>query len=72
MFFVLGHILGVDKNVVQVDDDADIKKVTEDVVHKTLKSGRGIGKSERHYKPFKRTIMGAESSFPLFSFSNVN
>ena len=37
MFLVLGHILRVDQNVVQVDDDTDIKKVTEDVVDKVLK-----------------------------------
>jgi hypothetical protein len=53
VLFVLGHVIGVDQDVIKVDDDTDIKEVTKDVIHEMLKGCRGIGKSEGHYQPFK-------------------
>ena len=53
VLFVLRHVVGVDDDVVEVDDDTDIEEVTEDVVHETLKGCRGIEKSKRHHQPFK-------------------
>ena len=42
------RIVGVDENIIQVDNNTDIKHVGEDIVHKSLKSGWSIGESERH------------------------
>src|SRR5882724_866139 len=67
MGLVFGHIARVDENVVQVDDDCDIKHICENVVHKLLKGCGCIGKPFRHYQPLKRAISGSECSFPFIS-----
>ena len=72
VLFVLRHVVGVDEDVVEVDDDTDIEEVAEDVVHETLK-GRGcVGKSEGHHQPFKRAVASAEGGLPFFTFCDVN
>jgi len=40
MGFVLryGYVVGVDQNVIQVNDDNDIDHICEDVIHESLKS----------------------------------
>ena len=48
MFTMEFQIVGVDEDIIQVDNNSDIKHVGEDIVHKSLKSGRSIGKSKRH------------------------
>ena len=37
-----------------------------------LESCRSIGKSEGHNKPFKRTIVGSERSFPFITIHNTD
>ena len=37
-----------------------------------LESCRSIGKSEWHNKPFKITVVGAESSFPFITIRNMD
>jgi hypothetical protein len=49
---VLFFVIGVNEDVIQVYKDADVKQVREDVIHKSLKCSRSIGKSERHDTPF--------------------
>jgi len=49
MGLVLGYIVRVDEDVIQIDDDCDINHVSEDVVHKLLKGCGCIGKPFRHY-----------------------
>ena len=49
MGFVLRHIVRVDEDVVQLNDDCDINHVCKDVVHKSLKICGYIGKPFRHY-----------------------
>jgi len=53
MFSVYLNVVGVDEDVVEVDDNTDIKHVGEDVVHKSLERHWGIGESKRHNLPFK-------------------
>ena len=48
MFAMEFRIVEVDENIIQVDNNTDIKHVGEDIVHKSLKSGWSIGESERH------------------------
>ena len=49
MDLVLGHIVGVDEDVVQIDDDSDVDHICKSIIHKSLKSCRCIGKPFRHY-----------------------
>jgi hypothetical protein len=62
------HVFGVDEDVVEVDDDTDVKHVAENVVHEVLECGWRIGEAERHDKVFEMTVAGAESGFPFIAF----
>ena len=57
MGLVLRHIVRVDENAIQIDDDCDIDHICKNVIHKSLKSGGCISKPFRHYQPLKGTIM---------------
>ena len=72
MFLMICRIVGINEDVIQVDDHANIQEITEDVVHETLESCRSIGKSKGHNKSFKRTIAGLESSFPFITVRNTD
>src|SRR6267142_1043161 len=70
MSFVLGNVVGIDENVVQVDDDYDVNHICEDVVHESLKSCWCVSKPFRHYQPFEGTVSGSEGSLPFVSMRN--
>ena len=72
MSFVLAHIFRVNEDIVEVDDDANVEEVTENVIHEVLESSGGAHKSERHNKPFKRAIVSTESGLPFFTIGNMN
>src|SRR5467141_3555932 len=72
MSFVLGNVVGIDEDVVQIDDDYDVNHIPEDVVHKSLKSCWCISKPFRHYHPLKGTILGSEGSLPFISRCNTD
>jgi len=59
MEFVLGNIVGIDEDVIQIYDDYDVNHICENVIHKSLKSGRCISKPFRHYQPLEGTIAGS-------------
>ena len=48
MFAMEFQIVGVDEDIIQVDNNTDIEHVGEDIVHESLKSGWSIRESERH------------------------
>ena len=72
MFLVFRRFVRVDEDVVKVDGNIYVQKVTKNVVHESLESGWGIGQSERHDKPFKRTIASLEGHLPLVSVHNAD
>ena len=53
MLVMLGHVIRVDKYIIQIDHNTDIQKVGEDVVYESLEGRGSIGKTEGHYRPFK-------------------
>src|SRR5882724_11458928 len=65
--FMLGNIVGIDEDVIQIYDDYDVIHICENVVHKSLKSGGCISKPFRHYQPLKGTIAGSKCSLPFVS-----
>ena len=65
---MLGHVIGVDEDVVEVYYDINIQHVAEDVIHEALKGCGSIGKSEWDDQPLKGAIASAESGFPFFAF----
>jgi len=49
MLLVRLHILGVDEDVVEVHNDADIQHVGEYSVDKVMECYRGISEAKGHY-----------------------
>src|SRR5271155_5285655 len=72
MCFVLGRIVGENEDIVEVDNDINIKKVAANVVHKSLEGSRCISETKRHNKPFERTVTGVEGGFPFITFGNAD
>ena len=72
MFSVKLNVIRVDEDVVEIDDNTNIKHVGEDVVHKPLECHGGIGKSKGHDLPLEQSIMGSECSLPLIAFGYVD
>ena len=67
MSFVLGNVVGIDEDVIQIYDDYDVDHIHKNFFHKSLKSGRCISKPFRHYQPLEGTIAGSECSLPFVS-----
>ena len=65
-------IVGVDEDVIQINEDANIKEVAKNVTHESLKGGWRIGESERHYTPFKGAIASSECGFPFVTFVDLD
>ncbi|KXN87128.1 hypothetical protein AN958_09171 [Leucoagaricus sp. SymC.cos] len=72
MFAVFSGVVRVDEDVVQIDRNADIKEVAEDVIHEMLESGRCVSKTEGHNQPFKGAVASLKSSFPLIAFGDAD
>ena len=72
MFSVFCRIVGVDENIIKVDDNGDVKHIRKDVVDKALESRGSVGKTKWHNVPFKGTIAGAECGLPFISFGNTD
>ena len=72
MFMVLFHVVRVDEDVIQVDEDTYIENVREDVIHEVLKSCWCISQTEGHNTPFKSAIVGVEGGFPFITFMDSN
>jgi len=53
MGFMLGNVVGIDEDVIQIYDDYDIYHINENVIHKYLKISRCISKPFRHYQPLE-------------------
>src|SRR5882724_13452124 len=51
--FVLGNVVGIDEDVIQIYDDYGINNICKNFIHKYLKDCRYIIKPFRHYQPFK-------------------
>ena len=50
---IFGHIIQVDKYIIQIDYNIDIQKVRKNVIYESLKDYRSTSKTEEHYRPFK-------------------
>ena len=71
--FLMGlEVLGVYQDVIQIDDNTDIKEIREDTIDELLKSHRGVSQAERHDIPFEGPISRAECGLPFITFCNVD
>ena len=72
LFIVSSFISRINENVIKVNHHANIQHVREDVIHKTLKSGGGIGQTFGDYHPFKRTVFSPEGCLPFVTFADTD
>ena len=72
MLMVLFHVVRVDEDIIQIDEDAYIEHVGEDVIHEVLKSCQCISQTEEHNTPFKGAVAGVEGGFPFVTFTDSN
>ena len=72
MFPMLFGVVGVDENVVQVDKNANVKEVREDVIHEALERSRRVRESKGHNHPFEGAVTSAEGGFPFISFVDLD
>jgi len=62
--------LGINEDVVEIDDDPKIEEVHKDVIHEVLEGCGGTGKALGHDTPLIQSISGSEGGFPLIAFHN--
>ena len=72
MFLMGLKVLGVYQDVIQIDNNRNIKEVQEDTINKPLKSRGSICQAEGHDIPLEGTISCAEHGFPFITFGNVD
>jgi len=57
MTLIVGHVVGIGKNIIEIDHHTDIKNVGKDIVYKLLEDCRNIGRDmsnvEKHNCLFK-------------------
>ena len=71
VFPITVRVVGEDEDVVEVDNDADVQEVLENVVHEPLKCGRGVGESERHHEPFEGSVSCSERGLSLIALRDT-
>lgn len=65
-------VVGVDKDIVEVDNNRVVKEILEDVVHEALKRRWGVGQAFGNNQPFEGTIAGTESGFLLVAVGDAH
>ena len=65
-FLVEGGVGGVDEEIIHINNEPSFgNHITEGVVHETLESGGGVGKSKEHHGGFEKSFVGDEGCLPL-------
>ena len=72
MLLVGSLVLRVNEDVIQVDNDANIKEISKDCIDKLLECCRGVGYTEWHNEPFIGAIVCVERHFPLITLSDAD
>ena len=57
----LAWVLGVDEDVIKVNNDEDIEFLGQDLVNVALEAGRGVGQPKRHYLVLEVAVSSLES-----------
>src|ERR1700712_2438398 len=72
MRLMMVEVNGVDEDVIEIDDDANVEHVCEDGIDESLESRRSIGEAKRHNQPLVRTVTRAEGGFPFIAIGDAN
>ena len=49
---MFGHVIWVDKYIIQIDYNTNIQNIREKIIYESLESHMSIGKTEGYYRPF--------------------
>ena len=63
-------IFSINKNIIQIYNNKDIKFFYKDLIDIVLKSYQNISQLKKHYLILKMTIFNLESYFSLIFFAN--
>ena len=71
MLVMLFHVVRIDEDIIQIDEDTYIEHIGEDVIHEGLKSCQCISQTKGHNTPFERAVVGVEGGFPFITFMDL-
>src|SRR5882762_3154626 len=60
------------KNIIKINDDANVSHIRKNIVHEMLESRRCVGQAKGHNQVLECTIVCAEGGKPLVAFSNAD
>ena len=63
----LAWVFGVDKDVIEVNNDKDIEFLGQDLINVALKAGWGVGQPKRHYLVLEVAVLSPESRLPFIA-----
>ena len=66
---VVREVVGVNEDIVEIDDYGDINHIGEYVVHESLERGGSVGETFGDNQPFERAIARPKRGFSLVSLS---
>ena len=63
----LAWVLGVNEDVIKVNNDKDIEFLSHDLVNVALQAGRVVGQPKRHYLVLEVAVSSPESRLPFIA-----
>ena len=66
----LARVLGIEQNIIQVDNDKDVQFFGKDFVNVTLEASWSVREAKRHDLIFKVALPRTEYYFPLVTLLN--
>ena len=61
----LAWVLGVDEDIIKVNNDKNIEFLGQDLVNIALEAGRCVGQLKKHYLVLKVAVSSLESRLPF-------
>ena len=71
MFLMLRGVIGIDQDIVKVDDNIDVEQVSEDALHEPLEGCQGIAESKGHDQHLKESEVGPEGHLLFITLGNA-
>src|SRR5882762_11714366 len=60
------------KNIIKINDDANVSHIGKNIIHEMLESRRCVGQAKGRNQVLECTIVCVEGSKPLMAFSNAD
>ena len=64
----LTWFFGIDKNIIYINNDKNIKILKQDLINIILKTGQSVRELKRHYLVLKVTVLSLKSLFQFIAF----